>query len=248
MPFKLRPILSEMMDLYAKPISENRFQEYLFKLQGKTKGDLKLPIMGFNPMAKEHVLLKLKELEQVNAEMIMQEAIHEINVLLNKHTGEDIYVVLNLADDLKGAWTNYYTTDFESKFNTSALVKRRFCAPYFWTSETYSDELIKCRTTEYVLRHVYATDNPKPTRLKDYMEQELFVARHTEPDRKIEDKTRLEYMDNFYKNHQESDQYDLIFNFFYGDKASTSLAYKTYGIIDISGFDYARILANRSEY
>lgn len=52
MKFQLRPILSEMKDFYSQPISEARFKAYLAKLQGDTKGDMTLPISGFNPMQK----------------------------------------------------------------------------------------------------------------------------------------------------------------------------------------------------
>lgn len=244
MPFKLRPILSEMKDMYSKPISGSRFQEYLFKLQGNTKGELILPIMGFNPMAKEHVLLKLEELEELNAEVIMQDAIHEVNLLFDTRILEDILVVLNVADDLKGAWTNFYTTDFESKFNRHALTKRNFCAPYFWTSETYSSELIKCRTKAYLLRSIYAKANPKPTRLMDYVEQEKYVAKYVSPDGKNKDNNQFEFIDSFYKSNKQSEQYDLIFNFFYGDEASVSLAYTPYGNDGVCGFDYARFLSS----
>ncbi|MEL7123458.1 MAG: hypothetical protein AAFO07_28690, partial [Bacteroidota bacterium] len=77
MKFELRPILAEMKELYLQPLSVNRFKEYIARLQGDTKGDLSLPISGFNPMAKEHILQKIEELERLEAEQIMQEVIEE---------------------------------------------------------------------------------------------------------------------------------------------------------------------------
>ena len=56
MEFQLKPILSEMKEFYQKPLSNKRFEEYLSMLQGETKGDLVLPIAGFNPMAKEDII------------------------------------------------------------------------------------------------------------------------------------------------------------------------------------------------
>jgi len=104
--FKLRPILSEIKELYQQPISDGRFAEYLKKLQGDSKEDLILPIAGFNPMAKEHVLYKIEELEGLNAEEVMHQAIKEFNANLQNPIDDIFLVVLNLADDLKGAWTN----------------------------------------------------------------------------------------------------------------------------------------------
>ena len=116
MKFELRPILSEIKGLYLKPISNNRFKEYTSKLQGNSKGDLSLPIAGFNPMAKEHIIQKIEELESLKAEMILKDVIEEFNANLEKTNSRKIKVVLNIADDLKGGWTNFYSTDFDSKF------------------------------------------------------------------------------------------------------------------------------------
>ena len=71
MQFELHPILSEMKAFYSKPISFNRIKEYRSKLQGNTKDDLVLPITGYNPMAKDHILEKIKALEDLKAEAIM---------------------------------------------------------------------------------------------------------------------------------------------------------------------------------
>jgi len=76
MRFQLRPILSEMKEFYLKPLSTERFEEYLAKFQGGTKGDLKLPISGFNPMAKEHIIGKIEELENLEAESIMERELY----------------------------------------------------------------------------------------------------------------------------------------------------------------------------
>ena len=56
MSFELLPIIDKMLDFYQNPRNSDRFQVYLKMLQGDTKGDLVLPIGGFNPMAKEHIL------------------------------------------------------------------------------------------------------------------------------------------------------------------------------------------------
>jgi hypothetical protein len=49
----------------------------------------------------------------------------------------------------------------------------------------------------------------------------------------------------FYNNHQESDNYHIIFNFFFGDVASKSLEFATYGIKEeMAGFGYVRLEKN----
>ncbi len=83
--------------------------------RGNTKDDMTLPIGGFNPMAKEHVLDKILELKQMDAEGIIQDALDHLNENLNEDKRE-FKVVLNLSDDLKGGWTNRYVSDYDCKF------------------------------------------------------------------------------------------------------------------------------------
>lgn len=218
MKFRLKPILSEIKDLNSKPISADRFKEYISKLQGDTKGDMSLPIAGFNPMAKNHMLSKIEELKNLDAEYIMQKTIDEFNSSIDLSISEDILVVLNIADDLKGAWTNYYSTDFDSKFKLNAFVKRRFSVPYFWTSEIYSQSLIQSRTIEYMSRTLYWLSNSKPATLEEHFEQEVFVASNANLNNKelvVQNHSEIE---KFYLENKNSDEQDKIFNFFYGDE------------------------------
>jgi len=242
MPFLLRPILAEMKAFYQQPISAKRFQLYLHKLQGDTKGDMILPVAGYNPMGKAVVLAKLEELEALGAEGLMAEVIVEINKDLTQQQ-QQIEVVLNLADDLGGAWTNRDTTDYDSKFNITALVKRHFCAPYFWTSESYNAELIRTRTKAYLLRYLYCEINAKPVTLEAHLLQEIYVAQNIYDFPKDTESTDFIELEKFYQKNKESQAYDIIFNFFYGDKASRSLGYKAYGNKGMGGFELARYKA-----
>ncbi len=243
MIFEVVPIIHSMIDLYGKPRSTERFHEYISQLQGGSRGDLELPIGGFNPMAKEHVLEKLSALEALNAEAIMREALAELDLTRQKQDSGTIKVVLNLADDLKGGWTNRYTTDFDSKFKLNALVTRNFCTPYFWTSEEYSEELIHSRAIEYAIRTLYWLDHGKLRTLEDHLNQETFVSRNAsqKPD-KMGDALLLQ-AERFCAQHRMQDDYNVIFNFFYGDEACESLGYPTFGMKGITGFQYAAHLS-----
>jgi len=240
MEFKIRPILSEMKALYQMPISEKRFQAYINKLKGQTKADLVLPIGGYNPMAKIHVLEKIIELENLGTEDIIEKSIQEINAKIQNIEGGTFMVVLNLADDLKGAWTDRYTTDYESKFKINPLVNRNFCTPYFWTSEEFNEEIIVERTSNYLYRTIYWIENPKPITLEDHFLLESFLAKHSNLESSQVGTEDIRYLNEFYNTHKLNDDYSLIFNFFYGDKASESLGYPSYGIGELNGFDLAR--------
>ena len=201
MKFELVPIIDTMCDLYEKPRSLERFQEYISKLQDK-KGDMSLPIAGFNPMAKEHILDKLAELKDLKAELVIEETINNLNTTLRDlHNELVIKIVLNVADDLKGAWTNRYTTDYDSKFKINALVARKFCTPFFWASEYYTESLISCRTLEYAYRTIYWLTIPKPKILKQHIEQEIYVAMKEETPPVKTEKAEFELLDEFYSKY-----------------------------------------------
>jgi hypothetical protein len=247
MKFELIPIVDTMFDLYEKPRSQERFQEYISILRDPKNGDLTLPIAGFNPMAKGHILQKLIELKELKAEQVVQDTLQSINITL---TGEQdprtFKVVLNLADDLMGGWTNRYTTDYDSKFKINALVTRTFCTPFFWTSESYTEQLVRSRTLEYTSRTIYWLTNPKPKTLKDHIEQEIYVAEMSKLNSDNFDANDFELLDNFYSRYQESDDSGIVFNFLYGDSASKSLEFSTHGITGkANGFDYAKVVYSR---
>jgi len=245
MNFVLKPILLEIEAFYKREISIDRFRAYLEKLQGNSKDDLVLPIMGFNPMAKDHILKKVKELRALKAEKIMQDVIENFNEKVKALHFETVSVVVNVADDLNGAWTNYYTTDFASKFEIKALVNRNFCCPYFWASEPYSENLIKDRTLAYLSRTVFNITNEKPKTATEYLSQEIMVSEALDAYIGPELEEHFSAIKNLFAMYGHSDDYTILFNLFYGDEASKSLAYKTFGVSGKTGFDYARWLASK---
>ena len=250
MNFHLTPILKQMEQLYHLPRNRKRFETYLLMLQGETKDEMVLPIAGYNPMGKELALEKVQALITLGAEDIAQQEINRINNARLTKEERIIQVVINLTDDVEGSWSSRYTTDYTSKFDLNALVKRDFCTPYFWTSETYTEKKIAQRIRAYLYRTLYAIDNGKPKTLKQHLDQESFVYRKLEKERneqldreKVQIDQEFEVIDSFFQEHADSEDYSLIFNFFYGDKASQSLGYASYGRKEFDGFTYAQFLA-----
>jgi hypothetical protein len=239
MTFALLPILDTMMDLYQKPRTYERFQEFLFSLQGDNQGDLVLPIMGFNPMAKEHILVKLFELKALEIEPIMDQTLNELNKKLkSEHQDQNYKVAFNLLDDLKGSWTNRFISDYDNKFKIEGLINRNFCTPLFWASEDYSIEKIKIRTLESAYRTLYWQTKRNPITLKEHVEQEKFIGKEVGFNKHIADGEYLQ-LEEFYEKNQLQDNFNLIFNFFYGNEASKSLAFASFGLNSkATGFDY----------
>jgi hypothetical protein len=238
MRFTLLPTIDIMLDFYEQPRGFERFQQYIKALQGETKGDLSFPVSGFNPMAKEHVTDKLYQLKQLGAEQLIEKVLTTVNKTFSKKNAQNFRVALNLSDDLMGGWTNRYTSDYDSKFKFNGLFSRNFCVPVFWTSEVFTKEIITQRTAEYVFRTMYWLSHPKPKILKEHVEQEQFVANEISAAKQVLPSS-LSKLHEFYIKHQYTDNYAIIFNFFYGDKASQSLGLTQYGINEkCTGFDF----------
>jgi len=228
MSFVLLPVLDQMLELYQQPRGFQRFRDYLQLALNEKRDDLELPIAVFNPMAKEHVLAKLRELKELDAEALIEQAIHELPFECTAELPGTFQVALNLADDAMGGWTNRYTTDYQSKFQQQALTKRRFCLPLFWVSESYTPQNIHTRVQEYTRRLIYQLQNPKCATLQDHIRQEAFaqqVSSQTE-------RTIAPQMKVLYQQYKETSNYPEIFCFLYGDKAGTELGYEPVGVLE----------------
>ena len=229
MRFKLRPVLLEMEQLYRVPPSKERFERYLYKLQGNNKNDMILPIGGYNPMGNDHFSQKLNALIKLETEEIAANVLDEINDLLNEEPNQIFQVVINLADDVGGAWSHRYMTDYSTKFQITPLLKRNFCTPYFWTSEDFDQDLVTRRVQAYIYRTRFQSLYGSPITLENHLKQEIFVERNIGSAYNPEENYNLDRCKSFYEQHCKSEDYGLIFNFLYGDEISKSLGYKTYG-------------------
>ena len=229
-----------MLELYDQPISHARFDNYLALLQGNTNNDIELPVSGYNPMAKQHVFDKLAYLKSLKAEEIVASTIAWLNNKIRDSSENEIFeVAINLSDDLQGGWTNRFTSDYDSKFRTDALFKRHFCVVILWVSEEINADIIQQRTLEYCYRMIYRKNHPKPVTLSDHIAQERFVAAALYPSLP---KTENQHVASFYKEHQQSDNYSIIFNFIYGDEASASLGFPRFGTHEkMAGYRFAGI-------
>jgi hypothetical protein len=249
MKFKLLPVTDVMLTLYRSPANADRFTEYMNILQGNSPGDIAMPVTFFNPMGKEHVLEKLEELKDLDAEGLIEETLAEINkTTISVSAPAEIKVSLALADDMGGGWTNRYTTDYDSKFNISDLLKRNFCNPVFWVSEDYSEAKIKERTADYCYRILYRLTSHQPITLEEHIQQEIFVAQHNQFSSKEQPLCDFNSMDAYYNRYKGMSQLPTIFNFLYGDEACQELGHASYGIkSQFAGYSYAKLLAHKWE-
>jgi len=241
MQFELLPVLDAMLQLYEQPRNIDRFRDYLQLLQGGSKGEMHLPIGGFNPMAKSHVQEALLQLKNLDAEQIASNALQAVNkTCYTIKPGAVFNLALNLSDDVQGGWTNRYSSDYDSKFRFHGLMNKGFTVAVFWVSESFSKTLIETRVLEYLHRTIYWLRHGKPLTLQDHLAQELYVAKQLPPDGHSHDEA-MESVAAYYRQYANTEDYGIIFNFFYGDEASVALGMPCYGTQQsFTGFEYAK--------
>ncbi len=227
MPFCLLPLLDRMIDLYQQPRDIARFNAYLTTLTAKDGKDLDLPIGVYNPMAREHVLARLQLMKQLGAEDQLAVEIRAINQRSDA-PNETVQVGIGLADDLGGGWTNRYSTDYQHKFKTRALLVRRFCTPVFWTSEPFSPAQAVSRSREYLHRFIYQQQHGMPVTLADHIRQEGTVLRQSGPLVPVPPES-LSVARSLFEENRHTDDYPFIFTFLYGDAAAATFGYRPIG-------------------
>jgi len=246
MKFESLQVLDQIKALYELPRTKERFDKYLYLLQGDSKDEMILPIASFNPMGKELAMNKLQRLIELNAEDILAHEIKKINPTLNGNDNHIIRVAINLADDIEGAWSNYFTTDYKSKFEIESLLKINFCTPIFWTSEILNEELVTQRIKAYLFRTIFWVNNKKPETLKELFKQEVFVQFQLKNISTEWNENDFLEIQKLYQENIDSTDYNLKFNFFYGDEASQQLGYSCFGAKANEGFEYSKLKANHS--
>ena len=184
----------------------------------------------------------------MNAEDLIQDVLETINTQEKVDTFPDIHVVINLADDVGGAWSNKCTVDYASKFGMGPLLKRNFCTPYFWSSENFTRDKVKTRALEYAYRTLFCLKQGSPKTLKDYVSQEAYVFSKGGNNEDEATLFNLEEVQKFFIDNSESEEYSLLFNFFYGDQASNELNYPIYGASENQGFLFSAQLAKNKKW
>jgi len=245
MKFKLIKVLPKIRDLYKLPRTKKRFDTYLQLLQGESKSDMILPIAGYNPMGKELATEKIEQLIHLKAEALVEKELQTINKIIPTKDKRIIQVAINLIDDVEGAWSNQYATDYKSKFELATLVKRNFCTPCFWTSETLTESIISKRVREYLYRTLFCIEKGPPKTLAACLEQEIYVQTNSNEDGVSMGENDFSEIEKLYELFSESTDYAIKFNFFYGDKVSKQLAYPLYGVKEMEGFKYAKFRSKK---
>src|SRR5262245_26367395 len=104
-------LLHIQRELYRMPRGMERFQAYLKTMVDANTGDLALPLVAMNPMGKDHVPALIDRLLELRADDVGEAAVSMAGEKITDVPGQ-FKVGLVVSDDLRGGWTERYTSEF----------------------------------------------------------------------------------------------------------------------------------------
>ena len=231
------PTLEVQYRLMAIPRGQERFEKYLEAMTDGTD-NIVLPLGLFNPMGKEHVVETVETLIDMGAEKLAGETVTEA---LGRIDNADVsfQVALVVTDDLKGGWTNRYSTDYEHRFNAMRELKRGWATALFWTSEKQTAECVRERVLETVYRTLYVARHGEANSLSEKMRQEGFAALFASDESPNLDSEELAYTKEVISPYLDSEPQSSVFPCLYGDDAAIDFGYTPLGLSPFAGYDVA---------
>ena len=229
MELRYEPLLQIQRDLYALPRGMERFEAYIAAMTDADTGDMALPLVGMNPMGKDHIPELLDGWLELDAEAIATRQVEAIAPTLAAVAG-DYRVGLVIVDDLHGGWTNRYTTEFSHLFENGPLYKRGWIVGMLWTSEQPAAAALRDELRTAVYRAALIGERGAPSTLRAMLEQEgtaMALAGRSEPSLDPED---LDYTGEVLEPLLDTTDHPTIMAALFGDEAARELGYRPLGV------------------
>jgi hypothetical protein len=232
--------LQRQRDLYSMPRDMERFRAYIRELTGGGD-DLELPLVGFNPMGREHVTEALDQLIAAGADDAAREA--SVRAASELPAEETLRSTLVLSDDIGGMWTHRRTSELGRRWGKDPLLARGWVVPLVWTSDALARDALEREVRSSVYRAAFRLAYGEPTCLRDVLLQEgfgaLFAGVQPTGDAHALDAHAL---DRFLEAHDTA----TVFAALFGDAAAAEMGYAALGVGEDGGFAVAAALAAAS--
>jgi hypothetical protein len=214
-----------------------------------TEGDdLELaPLVSMNPMGREHMAARLDELLALGAEQIGAEVAAEATARLAEWPGSFRHGFV-IVDDLRGGWTNRYTTDAGQRIGVGAAAKSKSIAAngsrhnwistMLWVSETPNAEQLRQAVLVNIYRSGYLQRHGVAQTLGEIMMQEGAAAAFAgiQPHLDADD---LAYSREVLRPLLGESAFPICMAALYGDEAARTLGYEPLGLSDRAGLAVA---------
>jgi hypothetical protein len=201
--------------------------------------DLNLPpLVAMNPMGKEHLPALLDALLAFDADTVVARAVTEAKPQLADVPGE-FKIGLAIADDLRGGWTNRYSTEFSLLFETKPIHKRKWLSAILWSSETPSVETTRETTLTTIFRAAYIQQHGFALTLREMLAQEgyaMAMAHCTQP--RLDD-ADLAFTRDIIAPYLEAKDRPTVMACLFGDVAAHNLGYPPQGLSPRAGLAVA---------
>jgi hypothetical protein len=235
------PLLRIQRELYAMPRGMDRFREYIKTMTDAETGDLALPLVAMNPMGKDHVPALIDEYLALGAEEIAEEAMRSVRRggTLVPPDETSYKVALVVSDDLKGGWTNRWTSEFSHRIEGAAITKRGWLVGILWTSEPASGQNVRDAVLTSIYRAEYLQTHAAPKTLGEMLDQEghaMARAGCTTPQLDDDD---LAYTRSVIKPHLDATDRATVIACLFGDQAANALGYPPQGLSERAGLALA---------
>jgi hypothetical protein len=232
------PLLKVQRDLYDLPRGIERFREYLRIMTEPGSGELKVPLVAMNPMAKDHLPAFLDRLIAIGADEVGARTIADIAATLIDERGA-YRACLVVSDDLKGGWTNRYASEFSYRFEQRAFYRRAWLPAILWTSEKYDDAMIRAELLQCVYRAVHVQRHGPARTLGEMLAQECYAMRSAGGTTPRLDADDLAYTREVLREYTACTDRATIIAAFFGDAAARDLGYPPLGLSSRAGLALA---------
>lgn len=239
MPVEHVPLLHIQFDLQQMPRDMTRFQAYLETLTNDDRSDVRyMPLVGMNPMGREHVTERVQAYLALDADAIAAEAVASVDREFGGF-GQSLQHGLVVMDDVRGGWTNRTNNDFALRFTLEFPLKRPWLTTPLWVSEPASAAAVQ-RAVRATIRRAFSivARGRRAHTLGEMLAQEgevLAYAGYT-PTLDADD---IDYSRQVLAPLLDTTDYGVQIAALYGDAAANALGYAPLGLSPDAGFAVA---------
>jgi hypothetical protein len=235
------PLLAEQRELYRRPRDFKRFKAYLHMTIDFETNRVRLPTLGMNPMAREHVGAFLDALIALDADGVGEAAVREAEPALRDVPGS-YRVALVVCDDVAGGWTNRYSCEYTERLAAPPPPGQGYLdwvTGTLWASEPPSVRLVREQvlTSLYRVAHVHEHGHAKT--LRELMAQEGLVMARAVCEGPALDPEDLEYTRHVIAPLLDATDMRTAVECLYGDAAGATLGFTPRGLSDRAGLALA---------
>ena len=233
------PLLRVQRELYATARGMERFREYIKTMTDAETGDLALPLVAMNPMGKDHVPALIDDYLALGAEEIAEEAVRGAESLDSAGRSASYRVALVVSDDLKGGWTNRWTSEYSHRFEYAAITRRGWLVGILWTSEPASADRVRAAVLTSIYRAEYLQTHRAPATLGEMLDQEGYAMSRAGCATPQLDDDDLAYTRSVIEPLRGATDRATVMACLFGDTAANALGYPPQGLTGSAGLALA---------